>query len=148
MFKVDYTDPNNFIYRYENVDISSVKNGDSFDIDKIYELYMRYYELTDIDYGLEITSFPVYPNLKRLDISNNQLKTFPVQPSLEWLNIFNNNLTYFLVQPEMKICYITCNKLKHFPTQPELEWLTISNDIFLKIDIQPKLKNLYIKNMV
>ena len=113
-YKVDYKDPNNFIYKFNNVNINDYKDlQGNFKLGSIFRLYMNAYDLIEINCkGKGITSFPIYPNMKRFYGSNNKLLSFPVQPKM--VDFFGSN-----------------NKLISFPVQPNMEYF----EGFLQLDI-------------
>lgn len=104
-YKIDYTDPTNFIYVYNKVKINNYKRADgSWKFGSIFRLYLQTYNLeTIICDNLGITSFPIYPNMSKFRGINNGLTSFPVQPNMEKFIGFNNQLTSFPVQPKMRL---------------------------------------------
>ncbi len=170
MFKLidlEYKEPKNFIYVMNNVKFSEIKDkSGKYNYDKIYDLYLKFLHENQIFCkNKKITSFPFYPYLEYLNISDNNLDNIPVLPNLKHLEIsFNNikhfkefpkleylsiheqkNLTKFEPQPRLKELRITYNNLKTFPSHNNLIYLDIQgNKLLSKIDVQPKLETLYI----
>ena len=122
-YKIDYVDPNNFIYRYNNKeDINDYINPDgTWKLQNILKLYSRTFYLEVINCNdLGITSFPIYPNMKIFYGNNNQLTSFPIQPRMQDFHALNNQLTEFPVQPQMVMFDAQNNNLTHFPHQPNM----------------------------
>ena len=75
-YQVDYTDPTNFIYVSLKVKMNEFKDI-NWDNQRILQLYMKHYDehciMCD---GLNITSFPIYPNMTEFYGDNNQLTSF------------------------------------------------------------------------
>ena len=144
-YKVDYKDPNNFIYKFNNVKINHYKNfnnvEDTFKLGSIFRLYMKAYELAQINCnGKGITSFPIYPNMIDFFGPNNQLTSFPVQPNMKSFNGANNKLISFPVQPKMVNFFGSNNQLTSFPVQPNMEYFEGSNNQLISFPVQPKME--------
>lgn len=163
-YNVDYNDSRNFIYIANNARKNDYISSQT-DYVSILRLYYNFYKYTDINIrrNLEgtahnnknsinfhlrkkISSFPIYPNLVRLSISDNLLTTFPIQPSLEDLHIQGNRLTSFPIQPKLKKLLIYDNQLTSFPIQPELIYLHIYRNKLISFPKQPKLQTLLISD--
>ena len=107
MYKVNYTDPTNFIYIYNNTNQNKYKINDNWKYSSLFKLYMKQYyskkinlnfdEDSDSDSDEEqskITSIPNYPNLQKLDCTNHLLKNLPnLMVNLRILKCSNNKLT-------------------------------------------------------
>jgi hypothetical protein len=121
-YKIDYVDPNNFIYKYNNQDINDYKNSDgTWKLQNILKLYSRTFYLEMINCNnLGITSFPIYPNMKIFYGNNNHLTSFPIQPQMQDFYGANNQLTEFPVQPRMVMFDAENNNLTRFPHQPNM----------------------------
>lgn len=118
---VEYKDGGNFIYKMNNVDMSEYKEDDKWRYKSVLKLYMRYYDMEMIDCtDREITSFPMYPNMKEFSGGYNKLRFFPVQPKMVRFFGEHNKLRLFPVQPEMKEFHGAYNELKYFPVQPKM----------------------------
>jgi hypothetical protein len=160
-YEVDYNDRYNFVYLANGVSKRQYIVNDVIDYRGILNLYYKFYKYTHIrvsrnmlkcslDDGLidtfylrkPISSFPIYPNLKKLFIPNNRLTTFPVQPKLKELHINHNNLTAFPVQPELESLHIQNNNLTSFPTQPKLRLLIANRNRLINLSTQPELVDL------
>ena len=113
-YKVNYNDPNNFIYIANKTDINKIKDNVDFTF-KAFKLYLKFYYLKDIKFeDKEITSFPIYPNMVECNFTGNKLKTFEIQPNMLICYIEKNQLTSFPIQPKMTNFYVSNNQLKSF----------------------------------
>jgi len=122
-YQVDYTDPNNFIYIFNNANIKDYKDNNRWNLGSIFKLYMKAYSYKEIICdNMGITSFPIYPNMKKFSGVNNKLTSFPVQPNMIDFFGSNNKLTSFPVQPKMEYFNALNNKLTSIPDQPNLEY--------------------------
>ena len=121
-YKIDYADPNNFIYKYNHQDINNYKNPDgTWKLQNILKLYSRAFYLQTINCNnLDITSFPIYPNMKIFYGNHNRLTSFPIQPRMEYFHGDNNQLTKFPIQPKMILFHGDNNQLTKFPIQPKM----------------------------
>ena len=91
LYKVDYKDPTNFIYVYNDKDINDYKINDNYKLGSIFKLYMKnYYDKKIKCEYLDITSFPIYPNMEVFKGIKNKLTTFPIQPKMEYFYGHNN----------------------------------------------------------
>ena len=83
LYKVDYTDPTNFIYVINNKKIDDYKivNG-NWNYNGLLKLYMKFFNKKNIECEEDITSFPIYPNMTHFDVRDNQLTSFPIQPNI------------------------------------------------------------------
>jgi len=143
-YQVDYTDPNNFIYVFNNVNIKDYKNNNRWNLGSIFKLYMKTYSHTSINCdNMGITSFPIYPNMKNFSGSNNKLTTFPVQPNMIDFLGNNNKLTTFPIQPKMEYFEGSNNNLTTFPVQPKMEFFNAFNNKLTSIPDQPNLEYCY-----
>ena len=168
-YKVDYKDPNNFIYKFNNVNINDYKKDSDKDNDKyndkyndkdsykdndkdngkyklgsIFRLYMNAYNLKEINCeGKGISSFPIYPNMKRIYCSKNNLTTFPVQPKMVDFFGSNNKLISFPVQPNMEYFEGYNNQLTSFETQPKMEFFNGLNNKLVSLPVQPNMEYCY-----
>jgi hypothetical protein len=144
-YRVDYKDPSNFIYIFNNVNIDDYKNQQgNFKLGSIFRLYLKAYNLIEInceDKG--ITSFPIYPKMKRFFGSNNNLTLFPVQPSMVDFFGSNNKLTLFPVQPNMEYFEGYNNQLTSFDTQPKMEFFNGINNKLVSLPVQPNMEFCY-----
>ena len=106
IYKVDYTDPTNFIYIINNKTIDDFKDKKKYKFSSIFKLYMKSYFKTEINCGeMNITSFPIYPNMIIFNGRRNQLTTFPIQPKMTYFYGNDNQLITFPVQPNMTYFY-------------------------------------------
>ena len=72
-YKVNYNDPTNFIYIADDIDFNDIKNDKDFK-KKAFKLYLKfYYKKKIICISKKITSFPIYPRMKRVILKNNNL---------------------------------------------------------------------------
>ena len=116
-YKVNYTNPDDFIYKYNKVNQSDYINQ----YQSLFRLYMKNFYSKEINCSnMNISSIPILPNMEIFIGSNNQLSSFPIQPKMTDFNGFNNKLTEFPIQPKMKDFYGRNNPLKKFPVQPKL----------------------------
>jgi hypothetical protein len=160
-YKVDYNDRYNFVYLANGVSKRQYIIDGIIDYQGVLSLYYKFYKYTNIrvsrnmlkcsvDDGSTdtfylrkpISSFPIYPNLTQLFITNNRLTTFPVQPKLKELHINHNSLVTFPVQPELVSLHIQSNNLTSFPTQPKLRLLIANRNRLTSLPTQPELVDL------
>lgn len=130
ILSVDYKDPTNFIYVYNNVDIDDYKKKEEFNFVKILNLYKKSYYLKKIKcVDRKISSFPIYPNMTICSLNNNNLTSFPIQPRMIYCFLNNNNLTTFPIQPHMTNCDLSNNNnLTKIPNQPKCKCELIRDD--------------------
>ena len=131
--QVDYKDPYNFIYYNGNLkDFIPVTT----DLQKVYDLYIKHYNKTIIkDYNIkfnQITSIPIYPNLKELCCNDCRLSKIPPFPNLEKLRCDGNQLTQISPMPLLKELLCDDNKLTEIPMYPKLKVLTCRRNSQLK----------------
>lgn len=140
-YSVNYTDPNNFIYKMGRMRIDSVKNEDgSFDLEAVYSLYMQCFFVEEINCSNKgITSFPVYPNLKKLICTYNKLKRIPPLGSLQKLFCYNSEVEEIGVCPELRILEAQNNKLTRLECYPKLQKLMCSHN---NLETLPQMQNL------
>ncbi len=120
-YKVNYTDPTNFIYVANKQKLENFYKNSSWKYNEIQDLYMKYFEEKEIIFiNCSITSFPIYPNMTYCNLQNNKLTTFPIQPKMTGCNLQNNKITTFPTHPEMTGCNLQNNKLTTFPVQPKM----------------------------
>ena len=140
IYKIDYKDPNNFIYLMNDVSIDKCKIKNDFDYKKIMRLYLNYYNKDEIDCDRNfISSIPIYPNVKKLYCGFGQLKQLHENPNLEVLSCNNNLLTSLPKYP--KLIYLDCanNELTSLPEYPNLENLSCSDNKLTSLPKYPKL---------
>jgi hypothetical protein len=143
-YQVDYTDPNNFIYIFNNANIKDYKDNNRWNLGSIFKLYMKAYSYKEIICdNMGITSFPIYPNMKKFNGFNNKLTSFPVQPNMIDFFGSNNKLTSFPVQPKMEYFEAYNNNLTSFPVQPKMEYFNALNNKLTSIPDQPNLEYYY-----
>lgn len=132
--QVNYKDKSNFIYIYNKVKQEDYINDDddkTLKYNLILKLYMKSYYLKSIDCrNLNITSFPIYPNMTHFYGNGNKLKNFPIQPNMQFFYGENNKLNNFLVQPKMKEFHGDNNYLFSFPAQPIMDFFTAKKNLF------------------
>lgn len=126
-----------------------VKHSNKLDLSNLAEENINLH----IDHILALVAI-LFPNLKNLDLSSNQLKTFSGKglTKLEVLLLSNNNLSTFFGEelPNLKLLYLGNNELilffgKEFPS---LEWLCLSNNnltFFFSCGLK-NLETLYLSN--
>ena len=147
-YKVEYQDPGNFIYVINNTTPEQYKINNRWDYKGLYKLYMKYFNNETIDYSTPLdisdlsvsgnmTSFPIYPNMKNFIGRNNKLTKFPVQPRMEVFSGDYNKLKSFPIQPEMKEFYGNANLLETFPIQPKMIKFYGSANKLKKFPVQP-----------
>ena len=147
-YQVDYSDPTNFIYIYNNVKINNYRDDNNrWDYVKIYKLYMKQFNKTKIEISNNvISSFPIYPKMIEIEISDNLLTSFPIQPEMKEFMGSVNELTSFPVQPKMKYCDVEGNQLKSFPIQPKMTYCDISSNQLTSFPVQPKMTQIRCNN--
>ena len=118
VYQVDYKDPSNFIYLYNNVKIEDYKEFGKWEYHSLLELYLKNYKNLIIKCSKNITSFP--PKMINFSGYDNQLTSFPIQPEMEDFHGVNNRLTSFPIQPKMINFYGNRNQLTSFPIQPKM----------------------------
>lgn len=140
---VDYKDPTNFIYVYNNVNIKDYKLQDGKpNFVKILYLYNIQSLLKKIKCHLntQVTSFPVYQNMEECDLSFNKLTHFYSQPRMKKCDCSHNNLITFSIQPSMEICNLNYNKITTFPIQPIMTHCSLQYNLLNSFNVQPLLK--------
>jgi hypothetical protein len=143
-YKVEYMDPNNFIYKYNNKNINDYKIENTWNYKKILKLYMLNYNKFHIKCSYKnITSFPIYPNMTEFEGDNNQLTSFPIQPNMIYFSGENNQLTSFPIQPKMTHFDGDYNQLTSFPIQPKMVDFYGHNNKLTSFPIQPKMTHFY-----
>ena len=136
LLEIDYRDPGNFIYIANNV----VYNQNMTPRD-ILKLYMKFFKESKIvSNGNNITSFPIYPNMKHCDLHNNKLHNFPIQPEMEICILNNNKIKNFNSQPKMKWCEINTNQMETFAMQKEMLWCSLNYNNLKDFQTQPKMQ--------
>lgn len=123
IYKINYTDPNNFIYIMNNISLDECKNSDnSFNYKKIFRLYLNFYDKEEI-YCLDkgITSIPIYPKLKDLTCSYNELTELPEMQNLVELNCDSNKISELKMYNKLEILFCRDNELKDIPFYPKLK---------------------------
>src|SRR4029079_5439272 len=91
IFEVDYQNDSNLIYINEYFDEYYDVNTDTYDLIKIFLLYLKYYNMGDVHCNdHQITSIPVLPKLINLHCSSNKLQILPVLPQLTRLQCARN----------------------------------------------------------
>jgi hypothetical protein len=140
-YQVDYTDPNNFIYKNHEKNIDEYKNADgTWNYTSIYELYYKVFnEKIIVCESLGITSMPVYPNMEEFGGENNELTSFPIQPNMKLFVGDKNRLTSFPVQPKMVQFHGDNNQLTSFPVQPKMVQFHGDNNQLTSFPMQPKM---------
>ena len=72
IYQVDYKDPSNFIYIYNNVSIQDYKDQDNkWKYPSLLKLYLKNYKIEYIELREKITSFPIYPSMVYFSGPNN-----------------------------------------------------------------------------
>ncbi len=94
--------------------------------------------LEDIDF---IANFV---NLKKLNASDNKIKTLPIISSLEELDIYNNKLIELPILINLKKLYAFNNKLKTIPIFPNLEIIDVSHNNISHISLGDNIKKIYV----
>jgi Leucine-rich repeat (LRR) protein len=98
-YQVDYNDPTNFIYVMNNVKKESFFKDGEPEYCRLLFLYSKFYDHKSIHFGhgrfgKEITSMPLYPNVKSLVCYGNNLKSLPDgMRNLTFLDCNSNKLT-------------------------------------------------------
>ena len=140
-YKVDYKDPNSFIYKYSNAQMKDYIIIDSvYNLYRIYALYGRAYRLTEINcINMMITSIPIFPKMIKIRCENNKLTTFPIQPEMIEFHGIDNQLTTFPIQPKMECFNGNGNQLTTFPIQPKMEYFNGNGNQLTTFPIQPNM---------
>jgi hypothetical protein len=139
-FQVKYTDPKNFIYIINRKNLKDYKINDQFKYASLFKLYMKYYYENQIDCeNLNITSFPIYPNMTNFNGYDNALTSFPIQPNMTNFNGYDNALTSFPIQPNMTNFNGYDNALTSFPIQPNMTDFNGDDNALTSFSIQPKM---------
>ena len=132
-YEVNYTDPGNFIYKYHKTGINNFKDWETckWNYPGLFRLYMKMFNESIIDCmnkNMNITSFPIYPNMIEFYGENNKLTSFPTQPKMVKFYGRDNKLTSFPIQPKMELFSGNNNQLTSFPIQPKLERFYAENN--------------------
>jgi hypothetical protein len=85
LYKVNFENPNDFIYKFNNVNQNEFIENGKWKYQSLFKLYMKHFNeirisTKGINYG--ITSFPIYPNLEEINIKNNPITILPSLPKL------------------------------------------------------------------
>lgn len=88
----------------------------------IRELKCNNCDLDDIDF------ISLFPNLKKINASNNKIKTIPIVSNIEELDIYNNQLIELPPLINLKKLYAFNNKLIYLPLYPKLEIIDVSHN--------------------
>lgn len=144
-YKVEYTDPTNYIYLANNAKMDDYKNSDgTWEFGLLLTLYAKSYSKKHISYTDGMTSFPIYPNMINFHGPDNDLKNFPVQPKMTECEISHNmNLKSFPVQPNMRIFSGEECGLTNFPIQPKMTHFYGDYNLFKTFPIQPEMKEFH-----
>ncbi|NBU34483.1 hypothetical protein EB118_18645 [bacterium] len=144
-WKIEYTDPTNFIYIMNDTSIESVKNPDeSYDFEKIYSLYMKFNSMREIFCtNKSITSIPIYPNVLKLYCHNNRLKEIHGYPNLQTLVCFDNQITSISPEcPKLREIDTSRNLLTEIPEYPQLETLYCNDNGLVSLPNYPRIRKL------
>lgn len=125
IYKIDYKDPGNFIYKINNVSINEYKDSNgNYNYKKIIRLYMNYYNQEQIYCtNMDISSIPIYPKLKDLTCAYNELTELPELPNLIELNCDSNQINELKMYNNLEILFCRDNDLKHILHYPKLKRL-------------------------
>ena len=146
IYEVDYTDDGNLIYTGGFFDEHYDVNTDTYDLDKLFLLYLKFYARENIDcQNRQLTSIPILPKVFELNCSRNQLITLPkILPELVWLNCNENLLESLGMYPKLTKLQCKKNKLTKLQLYPDLYDLNCENN---KLETLPegmdKLERLY-----
>jgi hypothetical protein len=126
-YGVDYKDRGNLIYINKNFDDYCTENDseDIFDLNKIYLLYLKWYNKEIIDCrDKNITSVPQLPNLRAFNCDLNLLTSLPVFPKLTHL-CCTENLFETLSELHLNLESLSCstNSPDSSPSSPRLRRL-------------------------
>lgn len=141
-FKVDYNDPTNFIYVQNNVSKKNyVKRNQGPDYCNLLLLYLNFYDEKKIQHvSSKTTSFPVYPNLKRLELSRcTNMKSLP--DGMEKLEELKLEKTGITTLPESirknltHLVWIDCG-VTYIPKMEYLLELYCYNNLLTSIDAE------------
>lgn len=148
-YKVNYTDPNNFIYVSNGIKINSCKTIFGYwNWRRLIELYCIHFRKGVIHCSdMEITSFPIYPNMIKFFGDNNNLKDFPSQPKMEIFIGHHNKLTTFETQPKMTYFEGNSNLIHTFHIQPNMIYFYGIKNKITVLPSQPKLNTFYGDNI-
>ena len=122
IYEVDYTDDGNLIYTGGFFDEYYDVNTDTYDLDKLFLLYLKFYTRKNIDcQNRQLTSIPVLPKVIELNCSRNQLITLPkVLPELVQLICYENFLESLGMYPKLTKLQCKKNKLTELQLYPDL----------------------------
>lgn len=144
-YQIDYTDPNNFIYKMNSTPIERCKydNGE-YNYKKIISLYLPYYNQREINCSAQnISSIPIYPKLEILNCSLNDLETLPEYPILIKLDCSLNEISKLPDYPFLEELNCSSNDLISLPKYPNLEVLDCSFTAITELSNHyPKLQQL------
>src|SRR6187399_2944587 len=115
-YKVDYNYRGNLIYIDEKFEWYFYKDSIVADLNKIFLLYLRYYNMEKVDCSKKkLTSLPVLPKLKILNCDDNRLISLPdLSPGLQELYCSYNALTSLpeVLSQRLRILECCGNQLK------------------------------------
>ena len=87
-YQVNYENQNDFIFITNKVNQKDYLINDKWNYPSLFKLYMKHFYKEEIECNNRgITSFPIYPNMKKFDGRNNQLTSFPIQPEMIDFNV-------------------------------------------------------------
>ena len=144
LYKVDYSDPTNYIYVHNNVNIDEYKSKTGWLYSKIWLLYFKDYYKDEIICDNEgITTFPIYPNMKSFFGEKNKINRFYTQPNMIEFWGERNNISKFDIQPNMEEFHGDYNEIETFYIQPNMIECWINSNKLEKFLVQPKMTQFY-----
>lgn len=124
-------------------------DNNRFEFKTFYEIPIEYYSLIKTikcnNYNLYNIDFIAnFPNLIKLNASNNKIKFIPFICKLEELDIYNNQLEELPPLLNLKKLYAFNNNLSIIPEFPNLEIMDVSNNKIINIVCGKYITHLYI----
>lgn len=144
LYKVDFTDPSNYIYVHNNVTIDDYKSHSGWLYNKLWLLYLKDYYKDDIICDNEgITSFPIYPNMESFFGEGNKLNRFYTQPNMIEFWGEHNLISKFDIQPQMQKFHGDYNEIETFSIQPNMLECWLNSNKLKNLSVQPKMTQFY-----
>ncbi|NDD84240.1 hypothetical protein EBZ38_08220 [bacterium] len=141
---VNYTNPNDFVYKMNGVSINNVKNEDgSYNFQSIAELYMKWYNHREINCAdMSISSIPSYPNVINLVCAINNISVLGNYPKLKFLVCYENNLTTIPEYPFLEELHVAGNQIQSLPPLRYLKILFCNLNNLQSLPDMPQLQKL------
>lgn len=150
-YDVNYENLNDFIYLYkEEKNIEDYIIDNTFDYWKIFKLYTLYFYDEDIILEDErISSIPILPNAKKINIGMTNIKSIHLSGNLEKFTADGNvNFEKFTINKNNNLITLSCDdtNIKNIPKLSKLKELSISGTPLNSFPDAPNLEKLFCRN--